>query len=58
LINPAKLWILDEPFTTLDSSGVAQLENLLRQHADAGGSVLVTTHHKLTVAELEILSLG
>ena len=57
LINPARLWILDEPFTTLDSDGVAQLENLLRQHAQSGGSVLVTTHHKLSLSPLEILSL-
>ena len=57
LINPSRLWILDEPFTTLDSDGVTQLENLLRQHAQSGGSVLVTTHHKLSLPSLEILSL-
>ena len=57
LIDPARLWILDEPFTTLDNDGVAQLENLLRQHALSGGSVLVTTHHKLSISSLEILSL-
>ena len=57
LINPSRLWILDEPFTTLDSDGVTQLENLLRQHAQHGGSVLVTTHHKLSLPSLEILSL-
>jgi heme exporter protein A len=58
LISPAQLWVLDEPFTTLDAGGVKQLEALLRQHALAGGAVLVTTHHKLDVPELEILSLG
>lgn len=58
LISPARFWVLDEPFTTLDAGGVVLLEQLLKQHADAGGSVMVTTHHKLDVAELEILSLG
>jgi heme exporter protein A len=49
LINPAKLLILDEPFTTLDVVGVKDLENLLDEHVAAGGSVMVTTHHKLNV---------
>lgn len=58
LASPARLWILDEPFTTLDRKGVAQLESLLKQHAESGGAVLVTTHHKLDIPGLRLLSLG
>ena len=58
LISNAKLWVLDEPFTTLDSRGVIQLEALLRSHADEGGAVIVTTHHQLQVADLQELTLG
>lgn len=54
----ARLWVLDEPFTTLDASGVKQLEVLLREHADGGGAVIVTTHHRLEVSDLQILELG
>ena len=49
LVSPAKLLILDEPFTTLDVHGVRDLENLLADHVGRGGAVLVTTHHKLNV---------
>lgn len=42
------LWILDEPFTALDKDGVAQLEEHLAQHCEAGGTVVLTTHHPLT----------
>jgi heme exporter protein A len=49
LISPATLWILDEPFTTLDVYGVRELELLLAEHIAAGGSALVTTHHRLNV---------
>jgi len=49
LISPADLWILDEPFTTLDVHGVADLELMLANHINRGGSVLVTTHHRLQV---------
>ncbi|MCB1664497.1 MAG: cytochrome c biogenesis heme-transporting ATPase CcmA [Pseudomonadales bacterium] len=58
LISPARLWVLDEPFTTLDVRGVKALEHLLAQHAARGGAVLVTTHHALNVpCELRRLNL-
>jgi heme exporter protein A len=43
------VWILDEPFTTLDVHGVKNLENLLAEHVSAGGAVMLTTHHPLSV---------
>lgn len=49
LTSPATLWILDEPFTTLDVYGVRDLELLLAEHIADGGSALVTTHHRLNV---------
>lgn len=58
LLSPARLWVLDEPFTTLDVRGVTQLEAMLHDHAAQGGSVLVTTHHPLNVPDLEVLDLG
>ncbi len=58
LISDTKLWVLDEPFTTLDADGVKQLEDLLRDHADKGGAVLITTHHNLSVTDLQVLELG
>ncbi|MCG8413536.1 MAG: heme ABC exporter ATP-binding protein CcmA, partial [Pseudomonadales bacterium] len=58
LVSDARLWVLDEPFTTLDVEGVALLEQLISQHAEQGGAVLVTTHHPLTVPDLQTLTLG
>jgi len=58
IISPASLWVLDEPFTTLDTKGVSQLEKLLQRQAQSGGSVMVTTHHSLSIPELSVLSLG
>jgi len=57
LLSDAQLWILDEPFTTLDATGVKQLEGMLYEHANHGGAVLVTTHHQLQVPKLLQLSL-
>jgi ABC-2 type transport system ATP-binding protein len=47
--NPA-VWILDEPLTGLDPKSAYVLKNMMREHADAGNSVLFSTH-VLEVAE-------
>lgn len=49
-LEPRLLWVLDEPFTAIDAAGVKQLEHWIAQHRDAGGAVIVTTHHPLTLA--------
>jgi len=46
-LTRARLWILDEPFTAIDKSGVAALELHLSAHARQGGGVILTTHHTL-----------
>ncbi|MCL5425324.1 MAG: cytochrome c biogenesis heme-transporting ATPase CcmA, partial [Gammaproteobacteria bacterium] len=51
-LTPRALWVLDEPFTAIDRDGVAALEQQLIAHAQAGGCVIVTTHHELTASPL------
>ena len=53
----AKVWVLDEPFTALDKSGVAELEARLTAHATGGGLVLVTSHQDINVRDLQALNL-
>ncbi|OEC37105.1 heme ABC transporter ATP-binding protein CcmA [Pseudomonas sp. 21C1] len=48
-LDGPRLWVLDEPFTALDKAAVAQLEQHLAAHCEAGGSVVLTTHHSLTL---------
>ena len=60
LADTPPLWVLDEPFTALDKSGVAQLEAHLASHCECGGVVVLTTHHSLqrTPATYRDLDLG
>jgi len=44
------LWILDEPFTNLDSAGSQLVSALLGEHVNGGGMALVVAHHELRVA--------
>ncbi len=43
----AKVWILDEPFTALDTQGIELLSKLITQFLGAGGSVMMTSHQAL-----------
>ena len=48
--SSASLWVLDEPFTAIDLAGVAEIESWIDQHAESGGMVLLTTHHRLSLS--------
>ncbi|MDH5210492.1 MAG: cytochrome c biogenesis heme-transporting ATPase CcmA [Betaproteobacteria bacterium] len=44
LSAPLPLWLLDEPFTALDTAGVATLRGLIEAHIGRGGAVIYSTH--------------
>lgn len=46
-LSRATLWILDEPLTAIDKSGVEKLMALFIRHAQQGGAVIITTHQDL-----------
>ena len=48
-LSPAKLWILDEPYTSLDVAAVALLEEVFRQHVQAGGMLIMTSHQPVHI---------
>lgn len=50
LLSPAPLWILDEPFTALDTAGINRIRKLMEQHAAHGGMVALTSHQEVAVS--------
>lgn len=56
-LSDAKIWILDEIFTAIDKQGVAQFENLLHKKCRAGITIILTTHHQLSMPDLQLLSI-
>jgi len=50
ILHKPKVWILDEPLTGLDPKSAFTLKEMMREHADAGNTVLFSTH-VLEVAE-------
>ncbi|MGJ8680115.1 cytochrome c biogenesis heme-transporting ATPase CcmA [Paraglaciecola sp.] len=47
LKDHAKLWILDEPFTALDTQGIKVLSDKLTDYLSNGGAVIMTSHQML-----------
>ncbi len=58
LLRPVDLWVLDEPFTSLDREGVDWLGGCLLRHLERGGSLVLTAHQDPGLPGLRWLELG
>ncbi len=58
LVDPADLWVLDEPLTALDDGGQAIFSGLLARHVGRGGLALIATHHDVKPAPTRVLMLA
>lgn len=50
LISKSALWLLDEIFTSLDSSAVALVKTLTEAHLSKGGIAIIATHQQLELS--------
>jgi len=48
----ARLWILDEPFTALDTVAIAILVDMIVDHVARGGVAVITSHQEVMLAEI------
>jgi heme exporter protein A len=55
LIDRKKLWLLDEPFTSLDAEGKATIEQMIIEHSNAGGIIIFATHQPLEIKNCTLL---
>lgn len=51
MLSAARLWILDEPFTNLDTKGRDMISELLNSHCASGGAAIVAAHQELGVEQ-------
>jgi heme exporter protein A len=49
-VAAARLWVLDEPLTNLDSTGRATVAGWLQEHLHSGGLAVVATHEQRELA--------
>jgi heme exporter protein A len=60
LATDSLLWILDEPFTSLDKASMEMFAGLFEQHLQRDGVIVVTSHHDISLPtrDLQRLNLG
>lgn len=51
LVAESKLWILDEPFTSLDKKSMAAFETMFEQHLQQQGMIVMTSHHDIDMSD-------
>ena len=54
LVTRSQLWILDEPFTSLDVHGIELAEELFLEHVSMGGMLAMTSHHAVNLDSAHI----
>lgn len=54
LITHNILWILDEPFTSLDKQGIILIETLMTEHCANGGMIVLTSHHDIVLPDVSL----
>jgi heme exporter protein A len=54
LITKNCLWVLDEPFTSIDKEGIKLIESLMHEHIVDGGMIILTSHHELLLNEVDV----
>ena len=54
LITQNIVWILDEPFTSLDKQGIMLIESLMSEHCAKGGMIILTSHHDIDLHGVDV----
>ena len=58
LVSEAPLWLLDEPFSALDTEGISNLNALIGKHVSRGGLIAFTTHQDSGIAATRVIELS
>ncbi len=60
LATDSLLWILDEPFTSLDKASMKMFSILFEQHLQREGVIVITSHHDISLPTMSVqrLDLG
>lgn len=58
IVTEARLWILDEPFTSLDKASMGLFQKLFERHLQTGGVIIMTSHHDVGFADSAVQRLN
>ncbi len=52
MLTKRKIWLLDEPFSTLDAEGTFFITNFLQEHLNREGAIFVTSHQDIELSSM------
>lgn len=58
VVTEAKLWIMDEPFTSLDKASMAMFQTMFEKHLELGGIIVMTSHHDIEMPQSDVVRLN
>lgn len=58
IVTESLLWILDEPFTSLDKKSMGYFESLFAQHLQQQGIIVMTSHHDISMLGCDVQRLN
>ena len=58
VVTEAVLWIMDEPFTSLDKASMAMFQKMFEQHLENGGIIVMTSHHDIDMPDCDVIRLN
>ena len=58
VVTEALLWIMDEPFTSLDKASMAMFQVMFEQHLEKGGVIVLTSHHDIEMPQSDVVRLN
>ena len=58
MIVPFIIWVIDEPYTSLDTTSSNILNSVMKQHVSNKGVIIMTNHVKLQNQDLNIKNIS
>ena len=58
VVTEALLWIMDEPFTSLDKASMAMFQQMFEQHLANDGVIVMTSHHDIEMPNSDVVRLN
>ena len=54
VVTEADLWILDEPYTSLDKMSMVLFQTMFEMHLKQGGIIVMTSHHDIDMPAVDV----
>lgn len=58
VVTEARLWIMDEPFTSLDKASMAMFQQMFERHLQNDGIIVMTSHHDIDMPGSDVVRLN